>query len=60
MTAGLVPVTKITTNTIRRITTPEVRARQRAELTSDEAQRLDTLVREAMRDYRQRPRDGCC
>jgi conjugative relaxase-like TrwC/TraI family protein len=31
------------------ITTPEVWARQRAELTPDEAQRLDTLVRETMR-----------
>jgi len=31
------------------VTTPEVRARQRAELTPDEAQRLDTLVRETMR-----------
>jgi conjugative relaxase-like TrwC/TraI family protein len=31
------------------ITTPEVRARQRAELTPDEAQRLDTLVRETMK-----------
>lgn len=30
------------------VTTPEVRARQRAELTPDEAQRLDTLVRETM------------
>ena len=31
------------------VTTPEVRVRQRAELTPDEAQRLDTLVRETMR-----------
>ncbi len=31
------------------VTTPEVRARQRAELTPDEAQHLDTLVRETMR-----------
>jgi len=31
------------------VTTPEVRARQRAELMPDEAQRLDTLVRETMR-----------
>ena len=30
------------------VTTPEVRARQRAELTSDEAHRLDTLVRKTM------------
>ena len=31
------------------ITTPEVRARQRSELTPDEAQRLATLVQDAMR-----------
>jgi conjugative relaxase-like TrwC/TraI family protein len=30
------------------VSTPEVRARQRAELTADEAHRLDTLVRQAM------------
>jgi conjugative relaxase-like TrwC/TraI family protein len=30
------------------VTTPEVRVRQRAELTSDEAHRLDTLVRKTM------------
>jgi hypothetical protein len=30
------------------VTTPEIRARQRAELTPENAQRLDTLVRETM------------